>query len=265
MGITPAYASCEMLEEQPADPRDDVFCLGLVVYFLLSGSHPFSGLAATEARDLALPVTPIPGLARTQNAALERALRFTRAERSTRAEDLVEALAPRGRAWLRGAVALGAAAALAAGAGLAYLAQNRGESEQELVRALCAAGGAGTHPSRAADAQLVPTLIAQGNSYLRQGLHPFDAGMLSENVSSALGAFQSALDLAPEDCEPAAQGIAKVAVAYRSEARRLYAAGDYRGAAATAAIGLRIWKDSRELRTLLERSSSRVPPGPPAP
>ena len=147
----------------------------------------------------------------------------------------------------------------------AYLSQSREQSTDELVRALCPAGDAGQATDSAEDTQTVPILIAQGNSYLARGQHPFDPGMLSEDVSSAFGAFQSALNLAPDQCDAAAHGIARVAAAYRREAQRLYAAGEYRKAAAMAAIGLRIWKDNREMHTVFEQASRKLPPKPPGP
>lgn len=47
---TPAYASCEQLEGQRVDPRDDVFALAVIAYELISGRHPFDGLSALQAR-----------------------------------------------------------------------------------------------------------------------------------------------------------------------------------------------------------------------
>lgn len=264
-GLTPAYASCEMLEELPADLRDDVFCFGLVIYFMLSGSHPFNGLAATDARNLGLTVTPLPGLTRAQNAALKRAMRFTREERSTTIAALVEALAPVAIARRGPVVALSAGLVLASVAAVVYYRQGREESTDQLVRSLCPAGDAGQAADSAEDPQVIPILIAQGNNYLARGQRPFDPGMLSENVSSALGAFQSALNLAPGQCDAAAHGIARVAIAYRREAQRLYAAGDYRKAAAMAAIGLRIWKDNREMHTVFEQASRKQLPQAPGP
>lgn len=152
-GLTPAYASCEMLEGLPADERDDLFCFGLVVYFVLSGSHSFNGMAATDARDLEVPVAPLQGLSRRQNVLLFRALRFDRAARTTRIDELVEVL----------------------------------------------------------------------------------------------------------QCEAAAQGMARVATAYKQEAWCLYAAGQYSKAAAMATVALSIWKDSREMHRLQEEIARRSP------
>jgi serine/threonine protein kinase len=49
-GMTPAYASPEMLERLEPDPRDDVYALGCISYELLTGRHPFDRMSATHAR-----------------------------------------------------------------------------------------------------------------------------------------------------------------------------------------------------------------------
>jgi hypothetical protein len=140
-------------------------------------------------------------------------------------------------------------------------ATGRQNSDAQFVRSLCNHAGKPAHPSDA-DAQVLATLLEQGNSYLRIGQDPYDPGILSENVSSALGAFQEALTLAPQNCDVAAQGILGVVKVYKGEAKRLYAKGDYRGAAQAAAIAQRIWEDNGEMRDLLERIERRLPPGP---
>jgi hypothetical protein len=82
-------------------------------------------------------------------------------------------------------------------------------------------------------------LLKQGNRELEIGKHPFHSGILSENVSSALGAFQ--LALSPQNCDAPAQGMLAVAKAYEDEANRLYGVKDYRQAAQMANIALHIW------------------------
>lgn len=47
---TNAYASCEALEGQIADRRDDLYSLACVSFELLSGHHPFNRLSAAQAR-----------------------------------------------------------------------------------------------------------------------------------------------------------------------------------------------------------------------
>jgi hypothetical protein len=133
------------------------------------------------------------------------------------------------------------------------------DADRQFVLSLCSHAGGSGRP-RDADAQVVATLLEQGNSYLRIGQDPFDPGILSENVSSALGAFQDALALAPQDCDAAADGILRVATTYKNEARRLYSQGDYRKAAQIASIALHHWKDSKEMRELLDETSPHLPP-----
>ena len=47
---TPGYASCQVLEGERPDARDDVFALACVAYRLLCGEHPFSEGSAVDAR-----------------------------------------------------------------------------------------------------------------------------------------------------------------------------------------------------------------------
>jgi serine/threonine protein kinase len=94
--LTPAYASCEMLEGDKPDQRDDVYALGCVIYEMLSGKHPFDCASALEARRDALQLTPIASLTRRQNAALAQALAFDRAKRTDTVEALLAGLEPTG-------------------------------------------------------------------------------------------------------------------------------------------------------------------------
>lgn len=79
--LTPAYASCEMIENDTPDQRDDIYALACVAYELLSGRHPFNKLSATIARDSHLKPAPIKGLNKQQWKALLQGLAF---ERKTR-------------------------------------------------------------------------------------------------------------------------------------------------------------------------------------
>jgi len=73
-GMTPAYASPEMLEGEEPTPADDVFALAIVAYELLTGRHPFDYEVANEADLAAVRATPLPGLSRSRRRALRRAL-----------------------------------------------------------------------------------------------------------------------------------------------------------------------------------------------
>jgi TolB-like protein/Tfp pilus assembly protein PilF/predicted Ser/Thr protein kinase len=122
--LTPAYASCEMLEGKEADRRDDIYSFGCVIYEMLCGERPFGELTALEARDDAAQMPPIQRLSQEQNAALAQALAFDREARIASVEILLAGLlAPRTR---RPVARLGAAIlAVIAAAGLIYFALDR--------------------------------------------------------------------------------------------------------------------------------------------
>jgi TolB-like protein/Tfp pilus assembly protein PilF len=92
--LTPAYASCEMLEYLPPDTRDDIYALAIIIYEMLSGKHPFGGRSAIEARGAGEKPTPIASLTERQNAALAHGLAFGRAARTATVETLLAGLAP---------------------------------------------------------------------------------------------------------------------------------------------------------------------------
>jgi len=84
--LTPAYASCEMLEGKEADRRDDIYSFACVIYEMLCGERPFGELTALEARAAGTQVPPLQGLSSQQNAALARALAFGRRARTASVE-----------------------------------------------------------------------------------------------------------------------------------------------------------------------------------
>jgi len=92
--LTPAYASCEMLEFEPPDTRDDIYALACIIYEMLSGKHPFGGRNAVDARNAGEKPTPIAALTNRQNATLAQGLAFDRAARTATVEMLIAGLAP---------------------------------------------------------------------------------------------------------------------------------------------------------------------------
>jgi serine/threonine protein kinase len=93
----PAYASCQVLEGERPDARDDVFALACIAYLLLSGDHPFSKKTALEAREARLKPRRPANLSGRQWHALHTALQW---ERERRPADVLEWL---GQMDLRGA------------------------------------------------------------------------------------------------------------------------------------------------------------------
>jgi serine/threonine protein kinase len=86
--MTCAYSGIEMAQGEKPDPRDDVYALACVIYEMLSGTHPFGGASAWEAREKGLQVKPLPSLQRRENYALSQALKFDREERLASVEAL---------------------------------------------------------------------------------------------------------------------------------------------------------------------------------
>ncbi len=99
--LTPAYASCEMLEGKEADRRDDIYSFACVIYEMLCGARPFGEITALQAREAAAKVLPLQALSQRQNAALAQALAFDREARTGTVETLLAGLAAHAapRAW----------------------------------------------------------------------------------------------------------------------------------------------------------------------
>jgi serine/threonine protein kinase len=90
--LTPAYASCELLEGREPDPRDDLFSLACLAYELLAGEHPFQHRRSTDARTLEMTPRRPPGLSRRQWQALSAGLAWDRENRPRSVRDWVAQL-----------------------------------------------------------------------------------------------------------------------------------------------------------------------------
>jgi serine/threonine protein kinase len=97
--LAPAgYASCQVLEGERADARDDVFALACLAYVLLCGEHPFPKRTAVEARQARLNVQRPANLSNQQWQALRAGLRWERDGRPTDLQAWIERLQLRGAA-----------------------------------------------------------------------------------------------------------------------------------------------------------------------
>jgi serine/threonine protein kinase len=77
------FASCQVLEGERADARDDMFSLGCLAYLLLSGIQPFPKRTAMEAREAKFRLRRPANVSRRQWQALRSALRWEREDRPT--------------------------------------------------------------------------------------------------------------------------------------------------------------------------------------
>ncbi len=99
--LTPAYASREMLNGDNAEPRDDLYALGVVMYLVLTGCHPYGRVPADEAVKEDLRPDRIKSLSRRRWRIIESCLAFNRRDRPVSAAEVYEGLFGRvpWRAW----------------------------------------------------------------------------------------------------------------------------------------------------------------------
>lgn len=114
-GLTPAYASPEMLEHREPDPRDDIYALACIAYELLTAAHPFGRLPATQARATGLRPQRPKGLAAKPWRALRAGLSFNRESRPRTVAQFCAGFGSQGRPSLPAAAGLAGLAALVAG------------------------------------------------------------------------------------------------------------------------------------------------------
>ena len=76
---SPEYCSPEQIRDKSVTPRSDIYSLGILLYELLTGNHPFANLPAAErlAKQLYEPLPPLnlsrPDLPRGLNSVIQRA------------------------------------------------------------------------------------------------------------------------------------------------------------------------------------------------
>jgi serine/threonine protein kinase len=97
VGLTPAYASCDMFAGADPDPADDVYAIGVIAYQLFTGNHPFNRKKATVARDTGMQVKRIKGIPRYQWKAIAKALSFERTMRWQTADQFYRQFSGTGR------------------------------------------------------------------------------------------------------------------------------------------------------------------------
>jgi len=117
--LTPAYASREMLNGDNPEPRDDLYSLGIVIYLILTGRHPYGRMSAVEAaKEQLVPEKP-KRLSWRQWKVVRKCLAFNRQDRPADMAE-VEELLFKPSPW-RSRTALAAAAAFLLALGVSFV------------------------------------------------------------------------------------------------------------------------------------------------
>lgn len=93
-GYSPAFASPQIIRRERPTPRDDVFALGIVVYALFTGKHPFDWKSADKAEADGLRPARSPVFRRSEWRAVQAALAFDADTRPVDAGDFIKRFAP---------------------------------------------------------------------------------------------------------------------------------------------------------------------------
>jgi len=137
--LTPSYASCEMLDGQDPDPRDDIYALACVACELLTGHHPFARKSALVARNEGLTLRRARGLVKRTHKGLSHGLAFMRDDRTSSVEAFIDEIAA--KPIPRGAIIGAAIAAGLLGLALAvYVPQYLSEKRIARVAAVLSTG-----------------------------------------------------------------------------------------------------------------------------
>jgi serine/threonine protein kinase len=91
-GLTPPYASCEMLNNQDPGFQDDIYSLSCVVYEILATHHPFNKVQATQACFENMVPNPIEEISKKQYKAIMHGLAFHQEDRVPTVEQFIQEL-----------------------------------------------------------------------------------------------------------------------------------------------------------------------------
>ncbi len=93
-GYSPSFASPEVIARKDPTPADDIFALGLLVYQLFTGRHPFDYTAADKALEQGLKPKRDASFKRAEWSAIQAALSFDRDKRPQDASEFLKRFAP---------------------------------------------------------------------------------------------------------------------------------------------------------------------------
>lgn len=118
--LTPAYATIEMIRDEPLSFTDDVYALACVAYEIFSGQHPYQSHSALEAKQLGLKPKPIASLSHREWKALSHALALEKSQRTPSVPAFMAELFPRRKTAALSVAVVFAVIALGGAAWLGY-------------------------------------------------------------------------------------------------------------------------------------------------
>lgn len=127
--LTPAYATIEMVKDEPLTFSDDVYALACVTYEMLAGRHPFKGHSAFEAQQLGLTPKRLDNLSTGEWKALSRALALNKSERTATVIQFADELFPKRNSLV---ITLAVFFALASLAGAGWFGFSQQQAKQKL-------------------------------------------------------------------------------------------------------------------------------------
>ena len=93
-GYSPPFASPQIIRRERPTPRDDVFALGILVYALFTGKHPFDWKPADQAEQQGLRPARDAVFKRSEWRAIQAALAFDADARPADAGEFIKRFAP---------------------------------------------------------------------------------------------------------------------------------------------------------------------------
>ncbi len=114
--LTPAYATIEMVKDEPLAFTDDVYALACVIYEMLAGRHPYNNRSALQAYEHKMQPKRLDSLSSREWKALHRGLALVKSERYANIAQFADELFPRRNpVLLSGAVGFALVSLLGAG------------------------------------------------------------------------------------------------------------------------------------------------------